>query len=97
MKLIPPADLDVVGLGRVFAGQPVDVPADLAGRRPDPRLDPAMHELAAATAAADHRRAAALRDEISGLDYGAGLLAQGWQPAADAKPKKKDTTEEGEP
>jgi len=90
MKLIPPADLDIPGFGRVYAGQPVDIPAELAGRPPDPRLEPAMVDLAAAVAAIDHHAAAQLREEIAGLDYGAGLLAQGW-PVAEGK--KKATSE----
>lgn len=68
-----------------------DVPDDEAGHVPDVRLEPAMAELAAATAASDHVLAAKLRDEIAGLDMGDGLLAQTDNYAAvDTKASKKD-------
>jgi hypothetical protein len=81
MLLIPPANLDVPGLGTVHAGVPVDVPDQMAGHPADPRREAAMREHALAVAAIDHIRASELREEIIGLDMGAGLLAQGWEPA----------------
>lgn len=94
--LIPPADLDVVGLGPVKAGIPVDVPDEMAGVAPDPRREEEMQKLAAAVAAHDHAAAQACRDVITGtdedhppLEMGYGLLAQGWTiapPVADEQP-----------
>lgn len=93
--LIPPADLDVPGLGSVKAGVPVDVPDQMAGVAPDPRREQAMRELAAAVAAIDHLAAQARRDEIIDLEMGSGLLAQGWTiaPAAKAVPADKPATD----
>ena len=82
MNLIPPADLTVPALRRdVFAGVAVEVPDELAGVAPDPRVEAAHAELAEAIAAIDHEAAQRLRDEIAGLEHGHGLLAQGWTHA----------------
>lgn len=91
--LVPPADLDVVGLGTVYAGVPVDVPDEMAGVAPDPRREEAMIELRDAIAAHNHLDAQARRDEISILEMGYGLLAQGWTLAPTAKPAKPDKTD----
>lgn len=82
-----------VGRFIVEPGGTIDVPDDgppgtvYGGRPPEPRLAAAMADLVAAITARDHHRAAALRTEIAGLDYGTGLLAQpeNWQPAPSAK------------
>lgn len=59
----------------------IDVPDDVAGTPPDPRLDELMAAHAVAVAAIDHEGARTLRDEITGLDKGTGLLAQAvWKP-----------------
>lgn len=88
--LIPPDDLDVVGLGTVYAGQPVDVPDEIAGVAADPRREKAMQELTAAIEAREHAKAQTLRNEIGLLEPGYGLLGQGWKlaPAVskDSKP-----------
>lgn len=81
VSLIPPDDLSVVGLGICYAGQPVDVPVEMAGVATDPRREPAMQELALAIAAINHERASELRAEIADMEPGYGLLAQGWKPA----------------
>jgi hypothetical protein len=88
VSLIPPDDLDVVGLGSVKAGVPVDVPVQMAGVAPDPEREVQMQKLAAAIAAHNHAEAQACRDLIVGtidcppLEMGYGLLAQGWALAA---------------
>lgn len=76
-------EVDVIG-AIVQHGESIDVPDDIAGRAPDPRIAEAMLELRDAVAAIDHLRAQALRDEIIGLDAGVGLLAQtsNWELAA---------------
>ena len=79
-------------------GVEVDVPAELAGRPPSPRLALAMVELGAACAAEDDAKATELRAELDGLDRGAGLLAQSSfapaakksTPAAEAATKEDD-------
>lgn len=97
MMLIPPADLDVPGLGSVQAGVAVDVPDHIAGRPEDPRREAAMIEHAAAVAAINHEAAARLRDEIIDLDMGEGLLAQGWLRAPTTKtPKDKTASDPGD-
>lgn len=93
MLLIPPADLDVPGFGRVYVGQPVDMPAELAGEAPDPRFEPAMVELRDAIAAVDHITAQARRDELATLSPGRGFLAQGWKLAPSAKAAKAVSTD----
>lgn len=66
----------VEALGRLFApGVPVDVTVEEAGRLPATRRAKAMDQLLVAIEAADHHRAAELRDEIVDLDAGYGLLA----------------------
>ena len=90
VALIPPDDLDVVGLGSVKAGVPVDVPIELAGVAPDPQREVQMQALAAAIAAHDHAAAQVCREAIIGtvevpaLEMGRGLLAQGWELATPA-------------
>lgn len=93
--LIPPADLDVVGLGTVKAGVPVDVPDEMAGVAPDPRREDAMIELRDAIEAHNHLDAQARRDEISTLEMGYGLLAQGWTlaPTGESVPKRPELVE----
>ena len=75
----------------------VDVPDDVAGRAPEARVAACQAELVDATAARDHARAAALRDEWTVLDHGAGLLAQvdNWQAVATKPAKTAATGEEG--
>lgn len=91
VSLIPPDDLVVVGLGTCFAGQPTDVPVEMAGVATDPRREPAMQELALAIAAIDHARASELRAEIADMEPGYGLLAQGWKLATPPKAAAADT------
>lgn len=92
IALIPPADLDVIGVGLVTAGQPVDVPVAFAGEAPHPDREPAMAAHRVAVAADDFDEIARLDALIATLPAGHGLLAQGWQlagkrkPAADAPP-----------
>ena len=88
-------EIDVLGL-LVRAGQTVDVPDAVAGRQPEPRVAECEAELVAATAALDHARAKALREEWPTLDHGAGLLAQpgNWRPAAAPKAGKAASTAE---
>lgn len=101
-NISPLGALELPGFGEVPAGGVIDVPADgppgtvFAGRPPAARVQPAHLELAAAIEALDHELAAALREEIIGLDPGAGLLAQSdnWQPVAKAT---KPTAEEAQP
>lgn len=83
--------VDVDGFGTVQRDTPISVPSELAGRPPVPRLAAAMTELHEAIGAIDHDRAVALREEITGLDAGSGLLAQpsNWVPAKGAS-KKED-------
>jgi hypothetical protein len=95
---VSPNGLDIRVGGAVCSvkpGETIDVPADVAGTPPDPRIDVAMLELRAAVAAIDHHRAVALREEIAGLDFGSGLLAQSdvWAPAKAVKPAP--TTKDG--
>lgn len=85
--LIPPADLDVAGLGSVYAGQAVEVDDDMAGVAPDPRIEKASIELNEAIARQDHETAAELREEIIDLEHGRGLLARGWKLASKDTPK----------
>lgn len=75
--------VDVVGVGTVARGDTVDIPDEIAGRRPDPTLEQAHADLAEAIAATNHNRAKELREHILELDPGAGLLAQtdAWAPA----------------
>lgn len=70
----------------------VEVSAAVAGRPPEARVAACEAELVAATAARDHARAAALRDEWTTLDHGAGLLAQvgNWQAVATKAAKSGD-------
>lgn len=87
VMLIPPADLDVNGLGPVKAGVPVAVPVEMAGAAPDPQREVQMQALREAIEAHDHAAAQACRDLIVGtaenppLEMGHGLLARGWVPA----------------
>ena len=87
----PIDEITVDGVGDVPRMTSVSVPSEIAGRAPDARLEQAMSELHAAISASDHNLAAALRDEIVGLDPGEGLLAQSsWQLAKKA-PKETGT------
>lgn len=94
--------LHLPGYGDVAAGAVIDVPETgrpgevFAGRAASPRLAIAHLELGAAVEALEHDRAAALREEIIGLDAGEGLLAQpdNWQPVKAGKPS---TAEEAQP
>lgn len=95
VTVIAPDDLTLPAWGiSARKGQPIEVPQALAGRLPDPRLEPAMQELRDAIAALDHATAQARRNEIAGLDMGEGLLAQGWTLAPIAKPESAKTTKE---
>lgn len=102
----PIGAVELPGYGDVEAGAVIEVPDDgpagsvFAGRPPALRVAEAMAELAAAVAAIDHDRAAALRDELVGLDYGTGLLAQStnWEPATMSKSTKAAASgEEAQP
>lgn len=96
IRYVGPHDaVDVDGLGTVQRGEVIDVAAEVAGRVPSPRVVAAHLELAAAVEAIDHDGAQALREEIVGLDVGAGLLAQSdvWELVA----AKKSKGEEGQP
>jgi hypothetical protein len=76
--------------GSVKRGETVDVPAAVAGKAADPRLEAAHLEHAAAVAAIDHVGAMRLRDEILTLDAGSGLLAQSANFEAVKAAKKGD-------
>lgn len=100
VKYIGPSDAVVVSIGggeREFVrNHAVEIPDDIAGRDPDPRLGEAMKELHDAIARHDHLGAIALRDEIAGkgdkpgLDYGDGLLAQDIFVSAEPKKASKE-------
>jgi hypothetical protein len=99
VKYTGPFDaVELDGFGEVKHGETIDVPAELAGKAPDARVDAAHAELAEATAALDHERCKALREEIIGLDHGAGLLAQvsNWQ-AVTKSTKSTPSAEEAKP
>ena len=69
-------EVDVAGQ-TVKHNHQFDVADDVAGKAPDPRLAEAMAELfEAVNGHPDHEAAARLRDEITRLDHGEGLLAQ---------------------
>lgn len=91
VSLVPPADLDVIGLGLVVAGQPVDVPIDLAGEPPHPDREAAMAAHALAVAAGDFDELRRLEEQLAKLPAGHGLLAQGWQQAGKRKPAPDPT------
>lgn len=86
-----PFALDVLGRNGVEPGVPTSFTVEEAGHPPVPRLAAAMLELHHAIEARDHALAAGLRDEIAGkddipgLDYGSGLLAQDIWAKAPAK------------
>lgn len=98
VRYVGPSDAVEVGPYSARKGDTIDVPADLAGRPPVPRLAEAMRELHDAVEAHDHSRAVALRDEITDLDFGAGLLAQPevWQPVAPDPARSKRVTDDAE-
>lgn len=99
VKYVGPFDaVELDGVGEVKQGAVIDVPAELAGHAPDPRIEAAHLELRDAVAALDHERAKALREEIIGLDHGAGLLAQSgnWQAVAKST-KSTPSAEEAKP
>lgn len=75
----------------------VDVSDELAGHAPSRRLVPAMKELHEAIAAHEHLDAKALRDEITELSDGSGLLAQfdNWEKVA--TPVKKAAAKKAAP
>lgn len=101
----PLGAVELPGYGDVDAGAVIEVPDDgpagsvFAGRPPAPRVAEAMAELAAAVEAIDHARAAALREELVGLDHGAGLLAQttNWEPAVSKSTRAAASGEEAQP
>lgn len=76
-------------------GVAVDVPDEIAGRPPAPRLAEAMAELQVARVGGDHQWQRDLRLEIAGddttpgLDPGEGLLASDLFVAVDAKKSDK--------
>ncbi len=94
VKYIGPSDevYIVVGESEISAkrNHTIDVPNDVAGTPPDPRLHPAMVELGEAVTAGDHEAMDALSKEIDGLDRGSGLLAQDIWSAVEAKKKEDD-------
>lgn len=101
LKYIGPHDeVELPDGSTVKRNHTVDVSDELAGRVPSRRLVPAMKELHQAIAAHEHLDAKALRDEITNLDDGSGLLAQfdNWEKVADPAKKapkgaaKKSTT-----
>lgn len=86
--VIPDLGGQVIEPGQVF-----EVSDAMGGRPPVPRIAEAMEELRVATADPNlHHVARALREELIGLDYGAGLLAQpsNFEPVAKPKPEPKD-------
>lgn len=90
IKYVGPHDEVELPDGRtVKRNHQVDVADDVAGHAPSRRLVPAMRELHEAIAAHEHVDARALRDEITGLSDGSGLLAQfdNWEKVV-APPKK---------
>lgn len=100
VKYVGPLDaVELIGYGDVKHGQVIDVPAELAGHAPEPRLAAAHLELHEATTAIDHERCKALREEIIGLDSGAGLLAQvdNWQAVTTKSSKAAASGEEAQP
>ena len=94
----PLGALELVGFGVVEAGAVIDVPTEVAGHAPDPRVVVAHLELHAAIEALEHSLAAALREEIISLDAGVGLLAQfdNWQPVTKTT-SKPAIAEEAQP
>ena len=91
LKYHGPFDAVEVAGQTVKRNHQFEVDADTAGRPPEPRVADAQAELAAAVAAIDHDGAARLRDEIAGLDFGEGLLAQPDNfVAVETKATKKD-------
>ena len=91
VRYIGPSDeVDIPGIGSCKRGETISVPTDVAGHAPDPRVAVAMTELADAIASIDHDRAQALKNEIIGLDSGAGLLAQSTWEQVTTKQKKDD-------
>jgi hypothetical protein len=71
----------IPGVGETDEHGVIDVPDDVAGTPPDPRVETLMVEHRAAVEANDHEGARQLKEEIIGLDKGSGLLAQAaWQP-----------------
>ena len=100
VKYIGPFDaVELEGVGIVAAGQIIDVSDEVAGRAPDARVAAAHRELHEAISNLEHERAAALREEIIGLDVGAGLLAQSgnWQAVAAKAAKSTAVAEEAKP
>jgi hypothetical protein len=92
IQYIGPFDsIDVEGVGSVTRNQVISVSSAVAGHAPDARVEPAMLELREAIETLNHNRAVALREEIAGLDFGTGLLAQStnWI-SAKADPKNKE-------
>ncbi len=99
VKYVGPFDaVELDGFGEVKQGAVIDVPAEVAGNAPDARVEAAHAELAEATAALDHERCKALREEIIGLDHGVGLLGQpgNWQAVAKST-KSTPSAEEAKP
>lgn len=91
MKIMYVGPSDAVDcVGRVWKrNEPQDIEPAVAGRAPAKRVAAAMAELQQAIADRDHTRAAELREELVGLDFGEGLLAQDvWAPAP--RSKKED-------
>ena len=92
VKYCGPFDEVEVAGQKVKRGHQFEVSDEVAGKAPDPRWAEAQAELVdAVNGTPDHDRAAKLRDEIAGLDFGEGLLAQpdNFQPVT-AKAKEAD-------
>jgi hypothetical protein len=99
VKYVGPFDsVELDGFGDVKHGQVIDVPPEVAGHAPDPRVETAHVELRDAVETLDHERAKALREEIIGLDVGSGLLAQpsNWQAVTTKSSKTAVSGEEAQ-
>lgn len=80
LKYIGPLDSADVLVGdtivTVQRNHQFEVPDDIAGRAPDPRLDDVARALVDAQTPDQHHERARLAHEYAGLDKGEGLLAQ---------------------
>jgi hypothetical protein len=95
IRYIGPHDaVELPGHPAIPKGSTVNVDPDLAGHPPAARLLAAHLEHHQAIQDHDHPGAIRLRDEIVGLDPGAGLLAQpdNWEPVPTKAIKKDEVT-----